>query len=47
MNALKISHAIEFAPDSGIGPILLCPRCGSHEMHQGRVTVSTGVTTLS
>lgn len=38
-NALKISHTIEFAPDAGIGPTLLCPRCGSHEMHQGRVTV--------
>lgn len=39
MQPLTISHAIEFTPDAGIGPTILCPRCGSHELHQGRVTV--------
>jgi hypothetical protein len=33
------SHAIEFAPDAGIGPELKCPRCGFGYLHQGRVTV--------
>jgi hypothetical protein len=53
--SLKVSHAVEFAEDSGIGPTLLCPRCGGHEMHQGRVTVfdrgddgeQTAVTTVA
>ena len=37
--SLKISHAIEFTPDAGGGPELKCPRCGSHYLRQGRVTV--------
>jgi hypothetical protein len=37
--SLSISHAVEFDPDIGIGPMLRCPRCGGHDLHQGRVTV--------
>jgi hypothetical protein len=35
MNALKISHTVEFAPDAGIGPTLLCPRGGSTRCTRG------------
>jgi DNA-directed RNA polymerase subunit RPC12/RpoP len=33
------SHVMAFAPDTGIGPELKCPRCSSHSLHHGRVTV--------
>ena len=33
------SHAIEFAPDTGIGPELKCPRCCHEFLHHGQVTV--------
>lgn len=33
------SHAIEFGPDTGIGPELRCPRCNCLSLHHGRVTV--------
>lgn len=32
-------RAIEFAPDTGIGPELRCPRCRCGYLHHGRVTV--------
>src|ERR1700722_20191112 len=32
-------HAVEFGPDCGSGPELMCPQCGYLNLHQGRVTV--------
>jgi hypothetical protein len=33
------STEVKLSEDYGIGPALLCPRCGSEYLHHGRVTV--------
>ena len=33
------SHSVRMAPSSGLGPELLCPRCGSNYLHSGEVRV--------
>ena len=36
---MAVSTEVRLTGDRGTGPELLCPRCGSNYMHQGKVTV--------